>query len=310
MARASKLSSLNPRYLVTLGNQLDLTVGDYLVRLKDDAKVEVFACYVEGFKPGDGRRWLEAAADITASGRTVILYRAGRTPAGAAASASHTASVAGDYAVTRALAEAAGAVVADSLEDFDDLVRLFCLLRQKEVAGWRLGALSNAGFELVAMADNLGPFHLAAFDPTTRERLADVFAEKHLQDIVGVRNLLDLTPIVDDEAYEDAVRLVLGDPNVDVGVIGCVPLTGALQTTPAGTGTGEDFADEGSIARRLIRFHALSTKAWVGVVDAGPLYDPMVELMQEEGVPVFRTADRALRLFGVYCDWRLRFASA
>ncbi len=310
VARASKLSSLNPRYLVTLGNQLDLTVGDYLTRLKDDPKVEVFACYVEGFKPGDGRRWLEAAADITASGRTVILYRAGRTPAGAAATASHTASVAGDYAVTRALAASAGAVVAESLEDFDDLVRLFCLLRQKEVAGWRLGALSNAGFEVVAMADNLGPFQLASFDPSTRDRLAELLAEKQLEEIVGVRNLLDLTPIVDDEAYEDSVRLVLGDPNVDVGVIGCVPLTGALQTTQAGAGHAEDFADDASIVRRLIRFHALSTKAWVGVVDAGPLYDPMVKLMQEEGVPVFRTADRALRLFGTYCDWRLRYASA
>lgn len=309
VARASKLSSLNPRYLITLGNQLDLTVGDYLTRLKDDLKVEVFACYVEGFKPGDGKRWLEAAADITASGRTVILYRAGRTPAGAEATASHTASIAGDYAVTRALAESAGAVVADSLEDFDDLVRLFCRLRSKEVSGWRLGALSNAGFELVAMADNLGPFQLATFDASTRDRLGSLLEAKHLDDIVGVRNLLDLTPIVDDEAYEDAVRLVLGDPCVDVGVIGCVPLTGALQTIEAAEGHGEDLADEGSIARRLIRFHALSTKAWVGVVDAGPLYDPMVELMQEEGVPVFRTADRALRLFATYCDWRLRYAA-
>lgn len=54
VARASQLSRLNPRYLVTTGNQLDLTVTDYLVHLADDPEVRVFACYVEGFPGGGG----------------------------------------------------------------------------------------------------------------------------------------------------------------------------------------------------------------------------------------------------------------
>lgn len=304
VARASKLSSLNPRYLVTLGNQMDLTVGDYLHWLKDDPKIEVFACYVEGFRPRDGERWLEAAAEITTGGRPVLLYRAGRTPAGQVATASHTASIAGDYAVTRALAEAAGVLVADSLEDFDDLVRLFSLLDDKEVRGLGLGALSNAGFECVAMADNLGPFSLPVFAPATRERLGDLLEQAHIQDIVGVKNLLDLTPIVDDVGYERAVETVLSDPGVDVGVIGVVPMTAALDTVPAGEGHDEDPRHEDSIVMRMARLHAASTKPWVAVVDAGPLYDSMVGLLLEQGVPTFRTADRALRLFGRYCAWR------
>jgi hypothetical protein len=59
----------------------------------------------------------------------VILYRAGRTAAGAKATASHTASIAGDYTVTCELAAAAGVLMADSLDDFEDLVRLSCQLR-------------------------------------------------------------------------------------------------------------------------------------------------------------------------------------
>ena len=69
-------------------------------------------------------RWLDAARGIVDSGRAVILYLAGRTPAGAQASASHTASVAGDYEVARQLAEQAGVAVAGSLSEFRDLTRL------------------------------------------------------------------------------------------------------------------------------------------------------------------------------------------
>jgi len=310
VARASKLYSLNPRYIITLGNQVDLTLGDYLTFLKDDPEIEVFACYVEGVQPGDGARWLEAVAEITASGRPVLLYRAGRTPAGRQATASHTASIAGDYAVTRALAESAGAIVTESLADFDDFVRVFCLLRDKEVRGLGLGALSNAGFECVAMADNLGAFELPEFGPETRARLGALLEERHLQTIVGVKNLLDLTPIVDDAAYEDAVRAVLEDEGVDLGVIGCVPLSAALDTVAAGEGHQEDVRHEDSIAMRMVRLHAASRKAWVAVVDGGPLYDSMVRLLIDRGVPTFRSADRALRVFGRYATWRLEHRTA
>lgn len=290
VARASRLAAVNPRYLVTFGNQLDLTAGDYLTYLADDPEIQVFSCYVEGFRPLDGRRWLEAAARITASGRTVILYRAGRTPAGAGAAASHTASIAGDFAVTRELARAAGVLVADGLADFEDLTLLACHLRGRIPKGCRLGALSNAGFECVAIADNLGPFRLARFAPETRRRLTDLLTAHRLAGIVDVHNPLDVTPILNDAAYEDAARLVLADPYVDLGVIGCVPLTASLDTLPPG------LEQPGSVAGRLARLFHETAKPWVAVVDAGALYDPMARLLEEREVPVFRTVDRALRM--------------
>ena len=81
VSKASKLGTVNPKYSVTLGNQMDLTVGDYLTYLKDDAGIDVFAVYVEGFRPLDGLRFLQAAREITSQGRTVILLQ-GRPDAG------------------------------------------------------------------------------------------------------------------------------------------------------------------------------------------------------------------------------------
>ena len=306
VARMSQLPGLNPKFSISVGNQMDLTIGDYLTYLKDDPGLEVFAVYVEGFAPLDGLAFLAAAREITTSGRTVILYRAGRTAAGAQASASHTASIAGDYAVTRELARQAGIVLADSLQDFDDLVRLFTLLRRKAVAGWRLGAVSNAGFECVAMADNLRRFTLPAFDGPTGLQLQAVFRDARIDSVVDVHNPLDLTPMSADPVYEQAVRAVLAADAVDVGIVGIVPLTGALNTLPPGAGHGEDVFRGDSTAGRMVRLHRESRKAWVAVVDAGPLYDPLVRLLEHGGVPTFRTADAALRLFDIYCAARLR----
>ena len=156
ITRLARMAPLDPRYVITIGNQMDLTAGDFLAHLADDPEVRVFGVYLEGFTRLDGLRFLEAAARITASGRQVILYRAGRTAAGASASASHTAAIAGDVVVTRELARAAGVTIADTPADFDDLLRTFTLLDGRPARGRRLGAASNAGSECVTIADHAG----------------------------------------------------------------------------------------------------------------------------------------------------------
>ncbi|MBP7094595.1 MAG: acetate--CoA ligase family protein [Spirochaetia bacterium] len=305
ICRVSKHPRVNPKYVITCGNQMDLTVGDYLERLADDRGLEIFAVYVEGFKPLDGEKTLRAVRRIVDSGRSVIFYRAGRTAAGAAASASHTASIAGDWPVTRALMAQAGAVVVETLDDFDDALTTFALLRGKKAAGRRLGALSNAGFECVAFADNLGSLELAGFSPASVPRLEKVFADSRISEIVDVHNPIDLTPMAPDAAYDDTFRTILDDPNVDCGLAGIVPLTGAMNTLGAGEGHAEDVTREDSVAGRYGRIMAETDKPWIAVVDSGSLYDPLADELGRRGVPIFRTADRALRMLNLWLDARL-----
>ncbi len=305
VAKTSKFG-FNPRFSISIGNQIDLTIGDYLDYLKDDPGCEIFAIYAEGFKPLDGLAFLEAAREITSSGRTVILYRAGRTAEGARASASHTAAIAGDYAVTRELARAAGVLVCETLEEFDDLVKLAALLGSKPVAGLRLGALSNAGFECVAMADHLGDLELAHYGSATIAALRRLLERQRLAEIVDVRNPADVTPILDDAAFAEAARIVLCDENVDVGLIGCVPLTPALETLSTADSHREDVSSGASVARRLIELEGAIEKPWVAVVDGGAMFDDMANLLETNGVPTFRSADRALRALGRYCRERTR----
>jgi acyl-CoA synthetase (NDP forming) len=302
ITRLSNHPGLAPKYVVTCGNQMDATVGDFLERMADDESIRIFALYVEGFKPLDGEKALLACGRISSSGRTVIFYRAGRSAAGAAASASHTASIAGDYAVTRALFRQAGAIVAESLEEFDDALTTFALLEGKARTGRALGALSNAGFECVAMADNLGELELAEISAATRDRLGAAFAQAGIGDIVDVHNPVDLTPMADDAAYEECFRALLEDPLVDCAIAGIVPLSANIQSLPKGPGHDEDSGSEDGIAARYGRIMAATDKPWVAVVDSGPLYDGLARELESRGVPTFRSADRALAALGLWAS--------
>jgi len=302
ITRLSRLGALDPRYVVTVGNQMDLTVGDYLAYLADDAEVRVFGVYVEGFDRLDGLRFMSAASRITAEGRTVVLYRAGRTAAGATASASHTAAIAGDVTVARELARAAGVTVADTPAAFDDLVRTFVLLDGRPARGRRLGAVSNAGSECVTVADHAGSLELAAFTAETEARLDAILGPAGIVSVVDVHDPLDLTPIADAAIAEAAVRAILDADEVDVVIVGLVPLADTLHTLPPSTSHPEDLSHPDAIAGRLARLWRETTKPWVFVADAGPLYAPWVARIEAAGIPVFGTADAAARALGAWCD--------
>ncbi len=304
-AKMSKLQELDFRYAISVGNQFDLTIGDYLSYLGDDPELEVFAVYAEGFQRLDGMKFLQAAREIGRRGGTVILYRAGRTAAGAAAAASHTASIAGDYAVTRLLASGVGVVVAETMADFEDLVGLFLALRAMRVTGWRVAMLSNAGFECVVISDSLEWFEPASFSAATLSRLQTIFSSCGIDRVVDPRNPLDVTPMIGDAAFEAAVRAVVEDEGVDAAIIGCVPLTGELDTMAPSRDHPEDVTNPESVAGRLARLFQEYDKPWVAVVDAGRPYDPMTDQLRGAGIPTFRTAERAVRLFEVFTARRL-----
>ena len=95
------------------------------------------------------------------------------------------------------------------------------------------------------------------------------------------------------------------DEGVDVAVIGCVPLTPAMQTLAADAGHLEDVDADGSVASGLVRLWRQTKKPLVVIVDGGPLYDPFARRLEVAGVPTFRTADRALEVFNRCCAMRL-----
>ncbi len=291
----SQVSNLDrvvqPRYAISFGNQMDVTVSDYLAYLEGDPGTRVFAVYLEGFQPGDGERFLGAVRRITGSGRPVLFYKAGRTREGSAAAASHTASAVGDYEVCEELARSAGAVVASSLDQFEDDVTTFTLLEGRLAAGRRVAVLSNAGFEATAAADTLHGMELADLVRPTRERLAALLPPG----IVDVHNPLDATPVTPTEKYVAIARALADDPAVHAVLVAGVPATPYLDSLGRGEGHREDVEGEKGLATLLAGFFRDTTKPVVFSVDSGALYDPLVAAMRRAGLPTFRRVDRATR---------------
>ena len=310
ICRTSKLSMIEPRYAVSFGNQLDLTASDYVRALRDDPEVRTLAVYLEGFKPGDGLAFARAVREFSAAGgRTVLVYKAGRSAEGRAATSSHTASVAGDYGVFRSVMAQTGAIVAGSLFEFESFLKGLVFLEDKAVRGRRAGLLSNAGFECVVLADNLKNgegLDLAVFRAETESKIAGAMRPLGIDRLQDVHNPLDVTPVADDAVFCGCARAILEDPGVDCAVVSNVPMTPAQQTLPAGRGYRENFLNEGSFARRVVDLFRETDKPFVVNIDAGGLYDPLAGFLEDEGIPVFRRADEAVRFLGAYVGHRLR----
>jgi len=303
ISRLSRLERLDPAITVSIGNQFDLTLADLLTAVGHRDDIDVVGVYAEGFKDLDGLAFLRAITSLREAGKDVVFYKAGRTEQGRSAAAGHTASVAGDYDICVAGAQTAGALVADTFDAFEQLLELTTALHGKTVGGVRLGAVSNAGFETVGMADSLRgdgyEVTLAPIGEAGEAALAQVLKAHRLDRLVNARNPVDLTPMADEAAYDAVCAALLERDEVDALIVGCIPLTARLKTTP------EEIDQPGSFPEVLAARFAQSDKPVVAVVDAGALYDPMVRRLREAGVPVFRSADQAVRTLGHYLTHRV-----
>lgn len=308
VSRLSNLPTLDPTLAISLGNQTDLAVSDLMTHVGRRDDIDVIGVYMEGFKDGDGIAFVEAVRRAAEAGKLVVFYKAGRTEAGRSATAGHTASIAGDYDVCDAAVGAAGAIVVDTFKEFEQVLEMAVRLHGKRVGGVRIGAISNAGFESVGMADaTIGMRYrvrLPELSAETTRRLTEALDRHKLAALVNARNPLDLTPMATDAAYEECARALLEDAEIDALIVSMVPLTPALLTG------ADEIGGEGSIARRLARLAAETAKPIITVIDSGPLFDPLADAIRDGGVPVLRTCDQAIRSLGRYLCHRAPKATA
>lgn len=84
----------------TVGNQADLDLCDLVEYFIADQGTRAICLYVEGLR--NGARFLELARRARTAGKPILAVKAGRSAAGQQVTQSHTASLAGSYAVWEA----------------------------------------------------------------------------------------------------------------------------------------------------------------------------------------------------------------
>lgn len=309
ITRLSKRPELDPAYMISIGNQNDLTLGDVLSYLKDDPAIDVIGIYAEGFKDFDGLVFVGAVRQAVQNGKDVIFYKAGRTPEGQTATSGHTASLAGDYMVCESCVRQAGGIVAQTFSQFEDLLILSQRLHVKDVSGNRLAAVSGAGFEAVGMADNIQSddfsMRMASFGDSCKRAIIELLTQKRLDSLVEVKNPLDINPGADDEVHVRVVEELALDSGVDAVVVGLDPLSPAMRTLDGDESGRFGFDDSSSIATVMPKLVGKLGKPVIGVVDGGRLYDPLVDELMAGGMAVFRSSDRAVQALALYIDGRM-----
>jgi len=307
ITRLSRLNWFNPAYMISVGNQNDLTLGDITSYIAEREDIDVIALYAEGFRKLDGISFLRAINRAAGSGKAVIIYKAGKTVEGKNATGSHAVTIAGDYQVFESCVKQAGAIIASSFTEFNDLLLLAYKLRKKIIRGNRIAALSGAGFEAVGMADNIvtddGRLEMAQFNELTVERLKALLERKGISRLTRVNNPFDINPGGDDETHILTIKYLIEDENVDAIIVGLDPLSPTTMTLGGESRYG--FMRPGSMVNELGKIIENTDKPVIGVIDAGELYDPMAKALGDCGMAVFRSVDRALKALAVYADARL-----
>ena len=284
ITRLSRHSNLNLKYGFSIGNQLDMKLSDFMALVARDKSVRVLGIYVEGFVGGDACAVAKLVEAFRAENRHVIVYKGGRSQLGKSAAASHTGAMTGDYHVQKRLLHRAGAILTESFNQFNAVLKWMAAYPDLRTLG-KLAIVTNAGYETVGSVDTLGDNDTERLYPLTekdRAALGDVLERHGMQGLVAASNPLDLTPMADESVYFDCVEAMIGF-GAGVVMLGLVPLSEQLDTqllTEA-----EDFA-----AR--LKSLAQETGCLVGIViDAGVPYQRYRAVFERRGFPVFDGMD-------------------
>jgi acetyl coenzyme A synthetase (ADP forming)-like protein len=208
-ARSTKLGV---SAIVGLGNKADIDEDDLLTFFEQDDATNCVALHMEDLK--DGRAFVEVAQRVSKT-KPIVVLKAGATPAGTKAAASHTAALAGDDKVYEDILREAGVVRARGLQDLLQFAR--CLPILPTPTGENVVIITGAGGSGVLLSD-------ACFNNGLRlmempDDLNEAFME-FIPPFGAAGNPVDITGGEPPETYRNTVALGLEDERIHGLVLG------------------------------------------------------------------------------------------
>jgi len=261
-------------YFVSLGSMLDVDFGDIIDYLGGDYHVNSIIMYIESLS--HFRNFMSAARAVSRV-KPIIAVKAGRTPAGAKAAASHTGALAGEDAVYDAAFERAGIVRVKTFEELFDCAEL--LAKQPRPLDPGLAIITNAGGPGVMAADALFDYGVdpVPLHPETIRKL-DEFLPPYWSQTNPIDILGDASP----ERYQRVVDICLKASEVKGLLIILTPQAMTRSTHVAET-----------LAGHLKGKPYPVFTSWMGGRDV----EKAKEIFIREGIPTFDTPERAVRAF-------------
>jgi len=192
---------------ISYGNGTVINEIDLLEFLEKDRKTEEILLYLEGTK--DGKKLLETMKRVNRK-KPIVVLKAGKGERAAQAAFSHTGNLAGNYLSYEAAFRQSKVVVADSLDELFEFVKIF---NQALPKGNRIGVVTNGGGLGVLTTDVIEnkKLALAEFSKETTKEL-----KKILPPYANAENPLDVIADAGSELYKKSLDILKRSPEVDI----------------------------------------------------------------------------------------------
>jgi len=268
---------------ISVGNQADLNMADYLTYLSEDQDTKVIALYVEGVV--EGRRFLEVAKQVTAR-KPVIVYKGGITEAGFRATLSHTASLAGREDIFQAMCYQAGLIRTAEITHLFEIAYALAMLPLPK--GNRVAILGSGGQGVVTAdaCSSLG-LKLPELDPKSVDRISQLLPRhaatpKNPIDFAGgSRAALDEAKLLESIAELDYIDSIITN----------TPMTWLSQCSPEVKADIE--AQAFTILGRIPRDYGKPLVCQR--LDPSSHQQPAIDALRRLGIPIYETPEQCAR---------------
>jgi acetyltransferase len=197
--------------IVSVGDQVDVDVGDLLDFFALDQKTQAILLYIESIK--DSRKFMSAARAASRV-KPVVVIKSGRHDEGKRAAATHTGALAGSDAVYDAAFRRAG------LLRVTDMAELFAAVQtlayHRSIKGTRLAILTNGGGFGVLAVDSLADqgYAPAKISDETMARL-----NAAMPPMWSHANPVDIIGDADAARFTTALQALIEDPQNDAVLV-------------------------------------------------------------------------------------------
>jgi acetyltransferase len=205
---------------VDLGNMCDVDFVDALEHFEQDPQVRVVAVHMEGVRRG--REFLQAAQRVART-KPVVVFKTGRSEAGARAALSHTGSLVGADEVADSAFRQHGLLRVSSMAELLAVCKAF--LHLPPMAGPNLSVVTAAGASGIMAADACEDhgLQLAPFPEPLRGSLENERIAWH-----RLHNPVDIWPLSMvagsfTRVFQTAAQGLMADPGTDA-ILGIAPM--------------------------------------------------------------------------------------
>jgi len=254
--------------MISFGNRSDVDEADMIWYAANDPQTKVIGLYVEGF--GDGRKFINTAKRVMKEKKKpIIIWKSGRTEAGAKQAASHTGSLGGSNAIIMGAFKQAGIISVDSYQELVGVLK--ALAWQPPAKGNRVAMTSNGAGPMIGGIDQLERLGLTIgkLSPELLKKMKERFPPT-----VPVHNgnPADVGGGANADDYRFVIQQFLDEKNIDIAMPWFV-----FQDDPL----------EETIVEYLAELSNKKQKPILAGGNGGPYTEKMTKLIEANNIPVY-----------------------